>query len=189
MASSIKQAQKNQAMRMQPLEDRLFASNGISLFPTPAAWRISLRVRADGMAAAKKAIGFALPTKPKSSVSKNGVSCLWIGPDEWLIIDEGKSNVWENLQKLGNTKLSAVDVSHRNTGIMISGDKAVNAINSGCPQDLSDKVFPVGAASRTMLGKAEIVLFRTGKNEYRVEVWRSFSDYAWNYLVDAVKAA
>ena len=85
-------------------------------------------------------------------------------------------------------KLAAVDVSHRNTAILVSGSRAADALNSGCPQDLSLAAFPVGAASRTLIGKAEMILYRTGENEFRVECWRSFSDYVWKYLVDAVKS-
>lgn len=176
------------ARRSEPLEGRLFASNGISLSPASSCLRLVLRVRKEGMASAKKTLGFALPKKPKSSVTKGDTHCMWIGPDEWLILDKEDSGLLEKFAKLGNDKLSAVDVSHRNTAIHVSGAAAADAINSGCPQDLSLTAFPVGAASRTILGKAEIILYRTGNTEFRIEVWRSFSDYAWNYMVDAIKS-
>jgi sarcosine oxidase subunit gamma len=176
------------AQRTGPLDGRLFADNGISLTPAPAATRIVLRVRQEGKATAKRTIGFALPEKPGSSVNKGSIHCLWIGPDEWLVIDDEGSALPGKFENLGNDKLSAVDVSHRNTAIIVSGKTAANAINSGCPQDLSVEAFPVGAASRTILGKAEIILYRTGEMDFRIEVWRSFSDYAWKYMVDAVKS-
>lgn len=177
------------AKRVEPLEGRIFATNGVSLEPASAGTRLVLRVRQEGRASAKRILGFALPEKPKSSTVKGDVHCLWIGPDEWLVIDTDDSTLPERFAALGNDKLSAVDVSHRNTGILVSGPNAANALNSGCPQDLSDSAFPVGAASRTMLAKAEIVLYRESGDLYRIEVWRSFSDYAWKYMVDAAKAA
>jgi sarcosine oxidase subunit gamma len=177
------------AKRSGPLDALVFAVNQTSLTALPPATRLVLRVRPDAKAAAEKVLGFTLPTKPKSSTVKGDVHCLWIGPDEWLLIDKEKSGLPEKFVKAGNAKFAAVDVSHRNTAISVSGAKAVDAINSGCPQDLSLAAFPVGAASRTILGKSEIVLYRTGKTEFRVECWRSFSDYVWKYLVDAAKSA
>jgi sarcosine oxidase, subunit gamma len=119
---------------------------------------------------------------------KGDVHCLWIGPDEFLVIDVDGSPLPAKFEKAGNTKLAAIDVSHRNTAVIVSGPNAVDVLNSGCPQDLSLEAFPVGAASRTILGKAEMILYRTGETEFRVECWRSFSDYVWKYLVDAVKS-
>ncbi|WP_283804904.1 sarcosine oxidase subunit gamma family protein, partial [Tardiphaga robiniae] len=63
------------------------------------------------------------------------------------------------------------------------------AINAGCPQDLSLKAFPVGACSRTVFGKVEIVLLRTGGDAFRMEVWRSFSDYAFGLLAEGAQDA
>ncbi|TIN17456.1 MAG: sarcosine oxidase subunit gamma, partial [Mesorhizobium sp.] len=80
---------------------------------------------------------------------------------------------------------SAVGISHRNVAISVIGPAAAATINSGCPQDLSLDVFPVGAASRTILGKAEIVLLRTATDAFRVECWRSFSDYVFTFLSEA----
>ena len=62
------------------------------------------------------------------------------------------------------------------------GPAAANTVNAGCPQDLSLAAFPVGACSRTILGKVEIVLLRTGEDAFRVECWRSFSDYVFTFL-------
>ena len=176
------------AMRSGPLDGRLFASNGISLTPASSATRIVVRARPEALAEAKKILGIALPTKPKTSVVKGELHCLWIGPDEWLVVDAEGSALPAKFEKAGNAKIAAVDVSHRNTAILVSGPRAADAINSGCPQDLSLAAFPVGAASRTLIGKAEMILYRTGENEFRVECWRSFSDYVWKYLVDAVKS-
>ena len=39
-------------------------------------------------------------------------------------------------------------------------------VNAGCPQDLSLAAFPVGACSRTILGKVEIVLLRTAEDSF-----------------------
>jgi sarcosine oxidase subunit gamma len=47
--------------------------------------------------------------------------------------------------------------------------------------------FPVGAATRTVMGKIEVVIIRSGETDYRVECWRSFSDYAFSFLTETAK--
>ncbi len=106
-----------------------------------------------------------LPVKPKSTASRGARTALWIGPDEWLIIDSATSSLVDDLAKV-KVLHSAVDVSHRNVGILVSGKGADAVINGGCPQDLSLKAFPVSAASRTVLGKIEIVLWRQDEDSF-----------------------
>jgi sarcosine oxidase subunit gamma len=85
----------------------------------------------------------------------------------------------------GSALHSATDVSHRNTAIIVSGPGAEATLSAGCPQDLSLEIFPVGACSRTLFGKVEVVLLRVAEDTFRVEVWRSFSDYAFGLLAEA----
>jgi sarcosine oxidase subunit gamma len=137
----------------------------------PPALRISLRAPEASVAAISKAIGFALPHQPKTSASTGDTHALWLGPDEWLV------TVFH----------SAVDVSHRNAALIVSGAGAADVLNAGCPQDLSLAAFAVGACSRTILGKAEVVLYRTAENQFRVEMWRSFAPYVADFIEDAIR--
>ncbi|TIS70296.1 MAG: sarcosine oxidase subunit gamma, partial [Mesorhizobium sp.] len=105
--------------------------------------------------------------------SKAGRTALWLGPDEWLVIDEVGKDPLADCAEV-TVLHSAVGISHRNVAISVTGPAAVATINSGCPQDLSLDAFPAGAASRTILGKVEIVLLRTASDAFRVECWRSF---------------
>ena len=171
--------------RRHPLADRRFAASGVSMEPAAACERLSLRAGKDALAELGKALGVKLPTKPKSSATAKQVTALWLGPDEWLVLAEANAKLISRMDKLGSIRFSAVDVSHRNTAIVIEGPKAATALNAGCPQDLSLSAFPVHACSRTVLGKSEIVLVRQAEQRFRVECWRSFSDYVWNYLADA----
>ncbi len=84
---------------------------------------------------------------------------------------------------------SATDVSHRNTAVIISGPGAEATLAAGCPQDVSLSAFPIGACSRTLLGKAEVVILRLDEETFRVEVWRSFSDYAFGLLAEGADDA
>ena len=53
-----------------------------------------------------------------------------------------------------------VDVSHRQGAIELSGRGAARLLNAGVPLDLDLSAFPVGMVARTLLTKAEIVLWR-----------------------------
>ena len=89
--------------------------------------------------------------------------------------------------KLAGLPHSLVNVSHRNVGIDVSGRQAAAVLNAGCPLDLSESAFPPGSATRTLLGKSEIVLIRASAAPlYRVECWRSFSTYVHGLLNEAV---
>lgn len=113
-----------------------------------------------------------------------------LGPDEWLIGGaEADADVIQNEVEtaLDNSAHSLVDISHRSVAFAIAGAQAAAALNAGCPLDLHDSMFPSGAATRTLLGKAEIVLIRpTQEPLYHVECWRSFAPYVHGFLVEAV---
>lgn len=84
---------------------------------------------------------------------------------------------------------SATDVSHRNVAMTVSGEGAEATLNAGCPQDFSLSAFPVGACSRTLFGKAEVVIFRVAEDTFRVECWRSFADYVFGLLEEGARDA
>lgn len=175
------------ATRTLPLIGRSAATSQVSITPAEPAFRLSLRARPDAVASLTRSLGVTLPVKPKSSAMKGTRRALWLGPDEWLVID-GASNPAGDLAKV-KALHSAVDVSHRNTAITVSGAAAEATLCAGCPQNLSLKAFPVGACSRTILGKVEIVVLRIDAQTFRVECWRSFSDYVMTYLSEAARGA
>lgn len=181
-------AKSSEAVRNPAQAGREFSAPGAKLAVLPPANRVSLRAPETSMSALSKALGLALPNKPKTSAAKGSRTALWLGPDEWLVIDEGAKDPLEACSKV--TALhSAVGISHRNVAFSVVGIDAANTINAGCPQDLSLDAFPVGACSRTILGKVEIVLWRTAEDAFRVECWRSFSDYVFTFLTEAARDA
>ena len=181
-------ASATSAERRPSLAGKVVSATGVTLTVLPPAERISLRAPEASVAALSKALGLTLPKKPKTSASKGGRTALWLGPDEWLVIDEGGNDPLADCATVAALH-SAVGISHRNIAISVTGPAAEAAINSGCPQDLSLDAFPAGAASRTILGKAEIVLLRTSNDAFRVECWRSFSDYVFTFLSEGARDA
>jgi sarcosine oxidase subunit gamma len=80
-----------------------------------------------------------------------------------------------------------VDVSHRQISLLVHGPHSALLLASGCPLDLDTRAFPVGMCTRTMLAKAEVVLWRTAAEEFHLEVWRSFAPYVTQFLAEAAR--
>lgn len=160
----------------------------VRLTPALPATRVSLRAGADAVAALSKSLGLKLPTKPKTSAATKGRTAFWLGPDEWLLIDETGGDLMADCAASGVVH-SATDISHRNTAIIVSGPAAADTLNSACPLDLSLSAFPVGAVTRTVFGKIEIILYRAEEDTFRVECWRSFADYAFGMLAEGAEDA
>ena len=174
--------------RRGPLDGRKGGSAVVTLEPAAPMSRLSLRLRGEAIGSLSSALGVALPTRPKSSNSAGGRHALWLGPDEWLVIDESGADL-ATAARRADMLHSAVDVSHRNTAIIVSGEGAEATLAAGCPQDLSLDVFPVGACSRTLMGKIEVVIWRRATATFHVECWRSFAGYAFDFLHEAARDA
>jgi sarcosine oxidase subunit gamma len=153
----------------------------------PRMTRLSFRGRPPAVAAASRTFGVALPELPCRAASGAGRAALWLGPDEWLLLlAAGDAPDGAGLaQALAGLPHSLVDISHRNVALEIAGVAAARVLNAGCPLDLDLAAFPVGMCTRTLFGKAEIVLWRTAAERFHVEVWRSFADYVWSLLREA----
>ena len=172
----------------QPLDGRVAAHANVAVTAAPEASRLSLRARPDAIPALSKALGIDLPSKPKTSTTKGTRTAFWLGPDEWYVLDEAGKDLLGEVSKAKGL-YSPVDISQRNTAIMVSGSNAEATLASGCPQNLSDAAFPVGSVSRTLIGKVEVIIHRVKPQVFRVECWRSFSDYVFTFLSESARDA
>lgn len=158
--------------------------------PLPAAARWILRGGPEIRAAAETALGLAVPTAACRAAAEGESAALWLGPDEWLLLsaeqraDETAAALRAAFAGLAH---SLVDVSHRQLALEVHGPSAPALLASGCPLDLDPEAFPVGMCTRTMLAKAEIVLWRTRAESFRIEVWRSFAPYVSALLAEAAR--
>lgn len=160
------------------------------LISSPAsASRFVLRC-ADGLAASLAAAGFALPERINRAQTQGGKSALKLGPDEYLLLadegaaaDEATAALARGIAAaLGDAPHSLVDISHRQTALVLSGRQAAEVLSCFTPLDLAPEAFPVGMSTRTLFEKAEIVLWRRAPETFHVEVWRSFAPYVLSLL-------
>ena len=158
------------------------------LEPLAPATRFSFRGAADAAAAASRALGVELPSSACRANLAGTRAALWLGPDEQLLI-AAQSEATELraglAAALGTLPHSLVDVSHRQVAFLVKGAHAEWLLQSGCPLDLDPENFPVGMCTRTVFLKAEIVLWRTAADAFRVEVWRSFAEYVVSMLAES----
>jgi sarcosine oxidase subunit gamma len=108
-----------------------------------------------------------------------------LGPDEWLLV--AAEDDAPDFGALADRHHSLVDVGHRYAAFTVEGVEAPLALAAGCPLDLHPEAFTPGSATRTLLGKAEIILWRLGDApSYRVECARSFAPYVQRFLEEAL---
>ena len=147
--------------------------------------RYNVRLKTADLSAIKKSSGLKFPSKiGQSDMSKTQV-ILCLGPDEWLIIADPKNaaKLSKTLAKIAKDfTVSITDISHRNIGFGLIGPRAVEALNVGCPLDLSLESFPIGKTTRTVFESAGIILTRTGEDNFGIECWRSFAPYLRDFF-------
>jgi sarcosine oxidase subunit gamma len=171
--------------------------------PAPVATFADLTVEQTGPAARfvlrgglpiAHAAGAALQVELASTVGRamerDGIAALCLGPNEWLLLGppeqerelQGKLNV--ALQSLPH---SLVSIGHRDVAFVLRGKASADVINAGCPLDLRMAAFPAGCAARTLLGKAEIVLWHIEPQAFRIETARSLAAYVNEFLLLAAR--
>ena len=151
----------------------------------PPASRLVLRGPSQALAAAADALGLPRSDTPCRAVRDGSRCALWLGPDERLLVGpaDGAGEMRDLLQRaLAGAPHSLVEISHAQTAVELSGAHAVPALNIGCPLDLDPASFPVDMCTRTVFAKAQIVLWRTSLETFRLETGRSFAPYVTQIL-------
>lgn len=155
--------------------------------PLPSVGRWLLHCEPDDAAAVGAALKLDLPSTMLRSAAAGDWHALHLAPDEWLLI--GDEVCGPKLTAAAETipfPLSLVDVSDRTLGLEIAGAAATTLLAAGCPLDLADAAFPNGACTRTIFGKAPVMLWRRG-DLYWLEAARSFMDYVTLLLETAAR--
>jgi sarcosine oxidase subunit gamma len=174
--------------RVGPLSVSSLSVGGVSMALLPNEARFVFRARGAAVDTAGHAFGIELPRQAHRTGVIGARTALWMGPDEWLLLgpESEKTSIRRQItEALTGAAHSLVDVSHRDAALALSGSNAAAALNAGCPLDLHPSVFAVGMCARTLLAKADIVLWRTGPVLFHVQTWRSMINYVWRFLEHA----
>jgi len=159
--------------------------------PAQVSARFSLRLPASAAEEVANVSGLQIDLPINTCRATGDCISARLGPDEWLLLGpetQTESLAREIAKGLEGRFFSLVDIGHRNVSILVEGNRAREIINGGCALDLDDPRFPAGSATRTLLGKAEIVLIRSVSREhYRIECWRSFAPYVYGFLSEVAR--
>jgi sarcosine oxidase subunit gamma len=152
----------------------------------PPAMRFILHGDARARAAAAPIWGVAFASQACRATAKEARATLWLGPDEYLLlgVDDGSEDAAAAALEtaLGDLPHALVNITHRQFALEVSGPHAATILSGACPLDLDLGAFPVSMCTRTVLSKADIVLWRTREDAFHLEIWRSFSGYVAGLL-------
>jgi sarcosine oxidase subunit gamma len=161
----------------------------IRLLPPRA--RLCLRVAPALLSPAKAIAGFALGIPVNRCAGARGRVAMRLGPDEWQLTcppGEAAAVAAAIGAELAGRHHALVDISHAQVAFDVAGPRAADVVNAGCPLDLAPRVFAPGHATRTLLGKAEIVLSRPADAlAFEIECARSYAAYVRDFLIEAAR--
>lgn len=135
------------------------------------------------------ALGLDEPTRVGRAAEAGPSAMLRLGPDEVLVLaapaQRGAAMAASKVLQ-GSGTGCFVDVSDRSFGLVLSGARVEDVLASACALNFSAAAFPVGFCTRTLLGKAEVILWRIGPEVFRLEAGRSFAPYVTKLLAHCV---
>lgn len=138
------------------------------------------------MAAVKQALGVELPKQPRTSVSWGEIKVLWLSIDQWLILAT-RARAAELLaalhKALQGIHALAVDVSDMRAVIRLEGEGAREVLMKGCSLDLLSGEYGPGTVRRMNFAEIAALLHVVEDDVFDVYVFRSYADYAWDYLL------
>jgi sarcosine oxidase subunit gamma len=175
-------------LRRGPIDGLATHISTSSLMLLPPMTRLIFRGRISTIGRVAAAFGVEPAMEACRAAAAGARAALWLGPDEWLLLArDGEAPAIIKVLEAALVPLphSLVDISHRQLGLKLQGERTARILNAGCPLDLDIQAFPVGMCTRTLLEKAEIVLWRTAENAFQIEVARSLAPYVSRFLEQA----
>jgi sarcosine oxidase subunit gamma len=186
----------DRALRQPAVAPRALGPRGIRLCERTGLGKIDLRgdpgERAF-MTGVGRVLDLLLPTEPNSSASKNAITALWLGPDQWLLTCPGDDTSFfiNSLREaLADIHAAVTDQSDGRVAFGLAGPSARDVLAKGCPLDLHPRSFTPGSAAQILLAKSDVLIHlraddpRQGPS-FDVYVARSFAHYLWAWLQDA----
>ncbi len=155
-----------------------------------AVGHLVIRIPEKNLKTAVKAIKsvtkLAMP-KILEAKSNKDFSLFWLSPDELLLItpEKTEADVEAKLRKAMKGHFAIVDVTGGQTLLELSGERAETILKKSTVYDVHESNFPVGKVVTTKFAKSQVIVTRVAADGFQLIVRRSFSDYIWQWMVDA----
>lgn len=167
------------------------------------AWRVS----AEGMAAAEgaspqlmmlrvgrgddatiaaigAAAGITLSDQP-NVVAGSGSRAIWMGPQEWMLVDYGRDSAALEAAAQGATVL-ANDVSAGRYVVAATGSAIRDLLAKGTSLDLHQRLFAAGSSAMTLFAQVPVVIECRNADEFWMYFDTSYRAYVRRWFEDAV---
>ena len=144
------------------------------------------------MAAVKKVLGLDLPKAPRTSVSWGDVKALWLSIDQWLILcSRAKAGELSAALRaeIGSIHSLVVDVSDMRVVLRLEGEGVREVLLKGSSLDLLSKDYAPGTVRRMRFAEIAALLHVVENDVFDVYVFRSYADYAWDFLLATARAS
>ena len=171
--------------------------NNFSMKEKTPVGKINLRgslENKDFASTAGKILGMILPKEPCTISSNEKITCMWLGPNEWLLVSNDiitkNSNDYELEKVLFNDiskkNLGAVtNVSDQYTIINLTGSNILEILSKGCPFDFNSVSFTNNKVVQTILNHIDVTIHKISENNINLYVRRSFAKHLWDWLRDS----
>ncbi len=124
--------------------------------------------------AARTTFGAELCDLPRRAVS-GAMEFVGVGPGRWLVVDDGDGDALVERLQAAFPRASVVDQS----GGLVIFDAGGAKLGAMLPKilaiDIDAAAFPVGAAATTTAGHINLTIWRTGAENCRCAVGRSYA--------------
>lgn len=134
--------------------------------------------------------GIPLPLTPNRVATTGALRVLWLGPDEWLLVAEGKApDLLPRLERaVAGLRAAVSDLSSSRAIIELSGAGARDLLAAGCGLDLHPRAFGAGQCAQTLLARVPVILDQLDDApRYRLLVRRSYARWLVDWLIDAAE--
>ncbi|SVD35932.1 uncharacterized protein METZ01_LOCUS388786, partial [marine metagenome] len=116
------------------------------------------------LSSANEVLNTILPTRTNIYIKIDSLKIIWLGPDEWLIVDEKGSDKQDLFSKLensiGSQDASVTDVSENRTVIRIMGTKLFILLAKFLTLNLDNSLNSSSSVAQTLFIKVPILLMR-----------------------------
>ena len=185
----------NKEKTINSINNNIIEHFEIKIQELPYVDKINLRLdpnNNDYMSICGKILGAVLPTKPNTYVQNEKVKIIWLGPDEWMVINDQENELFIKLKnELGDLEASVTNISENRTIIRLSGKKIITLLSKFLVLDLEKNLGTQSSCAQTLFVKVPILLVRNDDNNQIpvIDIFtnRSHANYIYNLLVDGTK--
>ena len=117
--------------------------SGLTVKEIAPLMKLNLRGKSkDFLSTIGKNINMILPIEANTSSSNDNYTCIWLSPDEWMVVSNNMINKDNNnyeieellFNKISKTNFGAVtDISDQFVMINLNGEKIFDLLSAGCP--------------------------------------------------------